>query len=136
MQVWNVDPRKQIKPLDTRDDSKDVRTFETEATSRFTGLASRPAQPVRPAHTIVESGPFDGRTTNQAEFRGYVGAKPATAIRPPREAMSSLPFEGTSAYSSQFTGKLAERVQSVKPEMVFESTGRFTATTSNRCSFF
>ena len=122
-----------IRPQETVDDSADARTFQTEAMSKFMGVASRPAQSVKPSNSIAESGPFDGRTTNKSDFRGYEGARPPAAIRPPRVEVSSSPFQGTSSYAAQFTGKLAQRVRSVKPDVIYEPTGKFTATSSNRC---
>jgi len=135
MQTRPADP---FLPENSRYNVQETRDFVTEATKQFAEKAYiAPARSMKPPREELNSGSFNGETTNATSFRPYDGAIPAKPIRNGSSDMSqgNMPFQSETSYGKQYTGQVQPVVRSMKPASEPTSTGVFDASTTNRTSF-
>lgn len=113
-------PPAAVRPARSIAGDDDDRTFETENARSFTGAAYPPRQSRAPLQARAEILPFDGISTNQADYLKWKGAKPATLVDRanryrPREDDRTFTTEAKAEYIKKPFNKNAKAVKEYDP---------------------
>lgn len=142
---WNSAPAKLAKQANTRPIYvPDNRDFQTEGSAQFDRKNARPRQSCAPAQNANPSLPFEGRTTQQADFIKYRNAKAARSTQLRR---TFKPRREDREFSTEARGQFVEKEFDTCPatplytkrkssnghvtvEQIPDGTWRYTATSA------
>lgn len=103
--AWDAKPAQLTRQNKTAQYAPDSRNFQTENSAQFEYKPMKPRASCAPDLTAARSLPFDGQTTNQADYQRY-NAKPARAYGGSRRY---APRQETRDWQTEARGQFVEK---------------------------